>query len=107
LKKDGFFDKFWRNAAKIGFGVGLDLASQGKALTIGNALTALKKKPDDRSDVEKQFDDMIDKSKKAGKTRTLWQHICVLNKAKNGDHVTVTGDSPIGVFTVDFALSLK
>ena len=64
IEKDGKLDKFWHGAVKIAFGAALDLLPTGTAITVGNILKALKKKPDDRSDIEKKFDDLIDQSKK-------------------------------------------
>jgi hypothetical protein len=106
IEKDGFFDKFWREAAKLGFQAGLDLLSAGTAITVGNILTALKKKNEERSDIEKHFDDLLQKSIKAGKTRLLWEHSADITKAKNGDHFAVTGNSPLGIFTVDFSMHI-
>jgi hypothetical protein len=107
IEKDGKLDKFWRGAVKIAFGAALDLLPAGTAITVGNVLKALKKKPDDRSDIEKQFDDLIDKSKKAGKTRLLWEHSTNISTVVNGGHFAVTGDSPLGIFTVQFATEIS
>lgn len=64
-EKDGFFDRFWTKAVKIAFGVGLEIFAGGIPITVGNLLTALKKDPKDRPQVEQQFDDLISTGLKA------------------------------------------
>jgi hypothetical protein len=82
VEKDGWFDKFWRNALTIAFGVGMEIFSGGLAITVGNVLTALKKKPEDRPEIEKQFDDLISASRAAGKMNFLGEGETGWNKWK-------------------------
>jgi hypothetical protein len=104
IEKDGQWDKILRKGLKLAFGVGIELLSAGTAITVGNVLSVLKKsKAADRSEVEKQFDDMIDASKKAGRTRLIWEHSADIEGITSGDPFAVTGNSQLGVFTINFA----
>ncbi|HEY0319383.1 MAG TPA: hypothetical protein VGC66_00280 [Pyrinomonadaceae bacterium] len=108
IEKDGKWDKILNKSLKIAFGVGLELLSAGTAITVGNVLTLIKKsKAADRSEVEKQFDDIIDASTKAGRSRLLWEHSADIEGITSGDHFAVTGNSALGIFTVDFASLIK
>jgi hypothetical protein len=108
IEKDGMWDKVLDKGFKLAFGVGLELLSAGTPITVGNVLTALKKsKAADRSEVEKQFDDLIDSSLKAGRTRLLWEHSADIEGITPGDYFAVTGNSQLGVFTVNFASKVK
>jgi hypothetical protein len=108
IEKDGMWNKILDKSLKLAFGVGLELLSAGTAITVGNVLTELKKsKAADRSEVEKQFDDLIDSSLKAGRSRLLWEHSADIEGITSGDPFAVTGNSQLGIFTVDFASKIK
>ena len=108
VEKDGAGDKIFRAALKTAFGLGLAMLPAGTAITVGNVLKALKDKKDaDRSEIEKKFDDFIDSSIKAGKTRLLWEHSADVEGLTSGDPFAVTGNSQPGIFTVDFASKIK
>lgn len=108
VEKDGKWDKIAREAIKIAFGVGLEMLSAGTALTVGNALSVVKKaKAAERSEVEKAFRDLIDARAKAGKTRLLWEHSADVEGLTTNDPFAVTGNSQLGVFTVSFATKIK
>lgn len=103
IEKDGKWDDVFRKGLKVAFDVGLNLISAGTAITVGNALTALKKsKEADRSEVEKEFNKLIDESAKKGRSRVLWDHSVDLEGKAVGTPFTITGDSKVGTFTVDF-----
>jgi len=104
-EKDGFFDRFWTKAVKIAFGVGLEIFAGGIPITVGNLLTALKKDPKDRPQVEQQFDDLISTGLKAKKMYLLGEEDdeTGLTQLKTGDRVTVnTSSKQYGDFTVVF-----
>lgn len=108
IEKDGKWDKIARKGLKIAFGVAINMLSAGTAITVGNVLTAIKKSKDaDRSEVEKEFNKMIDDSVKAGRSRLLWEHSADIEGITSGDHFAVTGNSQLGIFTVDFASVIK
>ena len=108
IEKDGKWDKALDKGLKLAFGVGLDLFGAGTAMTVGNILTSLKKaKAAERSEVEKQLDDLIDASAKSGRSRLLWEHSADIEGITSGDHFAVTGNSQLGIFTVDFVCQIK
>ena len=108
IEKDGKWDKITRKTLKIAFGVALNMLGAGTAITVGNVLKELKKSKDaDRSEVEKEFNKMIDDSAKAGRSRLLWEHSADIEGITSGDHLAVTGNSQLGIFTVDFASLIK
>jgi len=109
VEKDGTFDKVVRGALKVAFPVAVNLLSAGTAITVGNILSELKKqgKPENRSEIEKKFDEVIDSTKKAGKSRLIWTHSADIEGITSGDHFAVTGNSQPGIFTVDFASKIK
>jgi hypothetical protein len=108
IEKDGKWDKVFREGLKLALGVGLDLLPVGTAITVGNVLASLKKsKAADRSEIEKKFDDLIDASAKAGRSRLLWEHSADIEGITSGDPFAVTGNSQLGIFTVDFATKIK
>ena len=110
VEKDGKWDKVLREGLKMAFGVGIDLLSAGTAITVGNAYAALNKKlgkDASRSEVENKFSELIDASTKAGRTRLLWEHSADIEGITSGDHFAVTGNSQLGIFTVDFASKIK
>ncbi len=110
IEKDGKWDKVFREGLKLAFGVGVDLLSAGTAITVGNAYAALNKKlgkDADRSEVEKKFIELIDASAKKGRSRFLWEHSADIEGITSGDPFAVTGNSQLGIFTVDFASRIK
>lgn len=110
VEKDGKLDVLLRDAIKLAFGIGLDLATSGLPFTVGNALAQLNKKLPknaDRSEVEKKFIEIIDNSAKNNKTRLLWEHSADIEGITTGDHFAVTGNSQPGIFTVDFGIKIK
>jgi hypothetical protein len=108
IEKDGKWDNVFRKALKIGFGLTLAMLPAGTAITVGNVLKALKdSKKADRSEIEKQFDDLIDASVKAGRSRLLWEHSANIEGITSGDPFAVTGNSQLGIFTVDFDSKIK
>ena len=108
VEKDGKWDKILDKSLKVAFGVGLELLGGGTAITVGNVLTQIKKSKDaDRSEVEKQFDNLIDARLKDKRTRLLWEHSADIEGITPGDHFAVTGNSQLGIFTVDFVYNVK
>lgn len=108
VEKDGKWDQILTTGLKLAFGVGLEILSSGTAITVGNVLTQLKKHKDaERSEVEKQFDELIDARLKQNKTRLLWEHSSDIEGITSGDPIAVTGNSEIGVFVVGFSSKLK
>ena len=104
-EKDGFFDRFWRKALQVAFGVSLDIFAGGLAITVGNLLTALKKDSKDRPQVEQQFDDLISSGISAKKMYLLGENDNEgsLNDMKTGDLITVnTSSKQYGDFSVVF-----
>jgi hypothetical protein len=110
IEKDGKWDKAFREGLKLAFGVGLSLATGGGAITVGNALKELNKKlgkDAERSEVEKKFIEIIDASAKKGRSRLLWEQSADIEGMTSGDPFAVTGNSQLGIFTVDFASRIK
>jgi len=108
VEKDGKWDGILDKGLKIAFGVGLEMLSAGTAITVGNVLSQIKKsKAADRSEIEKQFDDLIDARIKDRKARLLWEHSADIDGITSGDHFSVTGNSELGIFTVDFETKIK
>ena len=110
VEKDSKFDNLVRDGLKLAFPVAVNLLSGGTAITVGNILTELKKKSgkdEDRSDVEKKVNEVIDSTKKAGKTRLIWTHSADIEGITSGDPFAVTGNSQPGIFTVDFMSKIK
>ena len=94
VEKDSKLGNAFRKSLKVAFGVGLDLIAANKALTIGNAIVALKTKDPEakRGLVETEFDKVIDASKNENKTRDLLEKIVELNGVSSGATIVVSGD---------------
>ena len=110
IEKDGKWDKVFRDGIQLAFGVGLSLATGGAPITVGNALKEVNKKlakDADRTEIEKKFKEIIDNSAKQGRSRLLWEQSADIEGITSGDHFAVTGNSQLGIFTVDFATRIK
>lgn len=107
IEKDGKFDKIIRDGLQLGLGLSVGMLVAGTPFTIGNILTAKKGKDEDRGEIEKKVSEIIDSTLKAGKARLIWEHSADIEGITSGDHFAVTGNSQLGIFTIDFASKIK
>lgn len=93
VEKDSKLADMFRKGLKKAFPLALDLALGGKAFTIGNAIAAINAKDPDakRSNVEAIFDELLERTKKANKTRPIMDDFVDLDGLKTGSDISVFG----------------
>lgn len=93
VEKDSKLADLFRKILKEAFPIAIDLALGGKAFTIGNALAAINAKDPaaKRSTVETKFDEVLERTKKANKTRPIMDDIIDLDGVKSGTEIIVSG----------------
>ena len=93
VEKDSRLADMFRKLLSETFPIVVDLALGGKAFTIGNALEAINKKDPTakRSVVETKFDEVLQRTVNANKTRPIMDDIIDMDNVKSGSEILVSG----------------